>query len=343
MMNMLFERKLTIPMEVKEMYPLTSELQRIVALRAEEIKNIITGKDKRLLLVIGPCSADWEDSVLAYIYRLRSIQQKVIDKVYIVPRLYTKKPRSSANAYKGLMHQPDPTAKPDMFKGIIAMRELHMRVLKETGFTCADEMLYPENHKYLDDLIAYVAIGARSVEDQHHKLTASDVDIPVGMKNPMGGNLASLIGALQTAQSPHSFIYRGWEVHSFGNPLAHAVLRGYVDINGRHHANYRYEDLQTMCALYAGSGLLNPAVIVDTNHSNSGKDPFRQSDIVKDVMNSRNRSSGIGNLIKGFMVESYLEDGSQPPGGSVFGRSITDACIGWEKTEQLILSLADKA
>jgi 3-deoxy-7-phosphoheptulonate synthase len=342
MMNMIFERKLTIPKEVKEMYPLTAQMHETVAKRAKEIENIFTGKDDRFLLIIGPCSADRDDSVLDYISHLREIQEKVKDKIFIIPRIYTNKPRTTGDGYKGMLHQPDPDAKPDMFKGIVAIRELHIKALEETGFSCADEMLYPENHRYLDDVLAYVAVGARSVEDQQHRLTASGIAEPVGMKNPTGGDLTVMMNSITAAQHKHTFIYRGWEVHSQGNPLAHAILRGYVNKHGQSLPNYHYEDLIHLNELYAASGLANPAVIVDTNHANSGKHPFEQHRIALEVLNSRKYNDDIRKLVKGFMVESYLVDGAQKIGGGVYGQSITDACIGWEKTERMIYDVADK-
>ena len=340
-MNMIFERKLTIPKEVKEMYPLTEEMKNVVATRAREIQNLFTGNDDRLVLVIGPCSADRDDSVLDYISRLREVQEKVKDKIYIIPRIYTNKPRTTGDGYKGMLHQPNPDAKPDMFKGIVAIRELHIKALSETGFTCADEMLYPENHRYLDDILAYVAVGARSVEDQQHRLTASGIEVPVGMKNPTGGDLSVMMNSITAAQHKHTFIYRGWEVHSQGNPMAHAILRGYMNKHGQSLPNYHYEDLMFLQSLYASSGLQNPALIIDTNHANSGKRPFEQPRIAREVMNSRAYNPDIKKLVRGFMIESYLVDGAQKIGGGVYGQSITDACIGWEKTERLICDIAD--
>lgn len=340
-MNMIFEKKLAIPMEVKEMYPLTSEMAQIVEKRDTEIKSVISGKSDRLMLVIGPCSADNEDSVMDYISRLRVLQEKVSDRILIVPRIYTNKPRTTGDGYKGMLHQPDPSEKPDLFKGIIAIRKLHMRALKETGFSCADEMLYPENHKYLDDMLAYVAVGARSVENQQHRLTASGIGVPVGMKNPTGGDISVMLNSITAAQHKHTFIYRGWEAHSQGNPYAHAILRGYMNKHGQSMPNYHYEDLTHLCEAYYAKGLENPALIIDTNHANSGKDPFEQPRIVKDVLASCRFSGDIKRLVKGFMIESYIEDGAQPVGGGVYGKSITDACIGWEKTERLVLDIAD--
>ena len=341
MMNMIFDRKLPIPMETKEMYPLSPALAATVDERAAELRDIISGRSEKLLLIIGPCSADSENSVLEYIGRLRKVQERVQDQIFIVPRIYTNKPRTTGEGYMGMLHQPNPGEKPDLFKGIVAIRELHMRVLSETGFSCADEMLYPENHKYLDDVLAYVTVGARSVEDQQHRLTASGVGIPVGMKNPTGGSIDVLLNSIVAAQHPHSFIYRGWQAHSPGNPYAHAILRGYVDKHGRSVPNYHYENLLQMSEAYTERGLANPAVIVDTNHSNSGKQYLEQIRIAKEVMGSRKACGEIHKLVKGLMIESYLEDGSQEIGGGCFGKSITDPCLGWEKSERLIYDLAE--
>ena len=340
-MNMDFERKLSIPMEVKEMFPADDTVRETVAERTAQIKNIISGEDDRLLLIIGPCSADNEKSVLDYMLRLKKMEEEVSERLLIVPRLYTNKPRTTGEGYKGLLHQPDPLEKPDMFKGIIATRELHMKAVRETGFACADEMLYPENHKYIDDLLGYVTVGARSVEDQQHRLTASGVEVPVGMKNPTGGDMHIMMNAILAAQHGHTFIYRGWEAHSAGNPYAHAILRGFSDRHGQSIANYHYEDVMRLSDLYEEYGLAHPAVIIDANHANSGKDPFEQPRIVSEVMNYRRYNDRISRLIKGFMVESYIEDGSQPVGGSVYGQSITDACLGWDKTERFIKELAE--
>ena len=342
MMNMIFERKLTIPKEVKEMYPLTESMKETVAVRAEEIRSIFTGEDDRLILIIGPCSADRDDSVLEYIARLRELQEKVKDRIYIIPRIYTNKPRTTGDGYKGMLHQPNPDAKPDMFKGIVAIRELHIKALQETGFSCADEMLYPENHRYLDDVLAYVAVGARSVENQQHRLTASGIMEPVGMKNPTGGDISVMMNSITAAQHKHTFIYRGWEVHTQGNPLAHAILRGYVNKHGQSLPNYHYEDLFHLSETYAKSGLQNPAVIVDTNHANSGKLPFEQHRIALEVLQSRAYNTDIKKLVKGFMIESYLVDGAQKVGGGVYGQSITDPCLGWEKTERMVYGLAER-
>ena len=340
-MNMEFERKLPIPKEVKELYPLSDDLANIVQKRKIEIEDIFTGKSDKIALVIGPCSADNEESVIDYISRLRTVQEKVADKVYIIPRIYTNKPRTTGDGYKGMLHQPDPNEKPDMYKGIVAIRELHMRALKETGFSCADEMLYPENYRYLSDILAYVAIGARSVENQQHRLTASGLDIPVGMKNPTGGDISVMMNSITAAHHKHTFIYRGWEVHSSGNPLAHAILRGYVNKHGQSLPNYHYEDLLGLYETYAASGLENPAVIVDTNHANSGKKYLEQIRIAKEVLHSCRYNPDIKRFVKGFMIESYIEDGAQKIGECVYGKSITDPCLGWDKTEKLIYEIAD--
>ncbi len=340
-MNMEFQRKLPIPKDVKAMYPLSAELEQIVSERAKEIEDIFTGKDDRIVLIIGPCSADNEDSVIDYISRLRTIQEKVKDKVFIIPRIYTNKPRTTGDGYKGMLHQPDPNNKPDMFKGIVAIREMHMRALKETGFSCADEMLYPENHRYLSDILAYVAIGARSVENQQHRLTASGLDIPVGMKNPTSGDLSVMMNSVTAAQHSHTFIYRGWEVHSKGNPLTHTILRGYMNKHGQSLPNYHYEDLLHLAEMYQESGLQNPGVVIDTNHANSGKKYLEQPRIVKEVLHSCRHDGEIKKLVKGFMIESYIEDGAQKIGECIYGKSITDPCLGWDKTEKLIYDIAE--
>ena len=341
-MNMDFKRKLPIPMETKEMYPLTGTMADTVRERTDELRAVLSGDSGRMILIIGPCSADSEDSVLDYVSRLIPVQEKVKDKIVIVPRVYTNKPRTTGEGYKGLVHQPDPEARPDLFKGIITTRELHMLVVRETGFAPADEMLYPENYKYVDDLLGYLAVGARSVEDQQHRLTASAADCPVGMKNPTGGNLSVMMNGISAAHQEQDFIYRGWEGHSFGNPYAHAVLRGYTDIRGQSHPNYDRETLGELARLYGESGLENPGVIVDCSHANSGKDPFRQPEVMKEVFRSMSGSGDIKRLVKGFMVESYIVDGKQPVGGGVYGQSITDACLGWEKSERLIYEMAER-
>lgn len=340
-MNMNFKRKLLIPQEIKEMYPISAEGAAAKQRNDEQITRIITGESNKLMLVIGPCSADREDAVMDYIGRLREVQEKVKDRIVIVPRIYTNKPRTTGAGYKGMLHQPDPLADSDMLKGLIAIRKLHMRAINETGFSCADEMLYPENHRFLSDLLSYVAVGARSVENQQHRLTASGLDLPVGMKNPTSGDLSVMMNSITAAQSSHTFIYRNWEVESKGNPLAHAILRGYVDSKGVNHPNYHYEDLIRLVELYADSKLANPAVIVDTNHSNSGKKYLEQIRIAKEIIHSARHNDDIHRLVKGLMIESYIEDGSQKSCDGVYGKSITDPCLGWEKTERLIYDIAE--
>jgi 3-deoxy-7-phosphoheptulonate synthase len=341
-MSMNFHRKLPIPQEVKKEYALTPHMEQIKAVRDEEIRTVFEGRSDKFLLVIGPCSADHSEPVLEYISRLRRIEEQVSDKIIIIPRIYTNKPRTTGQGYKGMLHQPDPDAKPDMYRGIVAIRELHLAALRDYDFSCADEMLYPANYRYLSDLLSYVAVGARSVENQEHRLVASGIEAPVGMKNPTGGDLSVMMNSIVAAQSSHTFLYRGWEVTSDGNPYAHAILRGFVDYTGRSVSNYHYEDLLRVKELYEASKLTNPSVIVDTNHNNSGKKYLEQVRIAKDIVHSRNQNGDIKHLVKGLMIESYLEDGAQSVGDHVFGKSITDPCLGWEKTERLILDLADK-
>ena len=340
-MNMNFLRKLPTPLEIKELYPLSDELKKIKEQNDKEIQDVFLGNSDKLILVIGPCSADREDAVIDYIKRLRVIQEKVKDQIVIIPRIYTNKPRTTGAGYKGMLHQPNPLATPDMLKGLIAIRKLHMKALEETGFSCADEMLYPENHRYLSDLLSYVAVGARSVEDQQHRLTASGLDIPVGMKNPTSGDVSVMMNAIYAAQHSHTFIYRGWEVVSQGNPMTHAILRGYVDKLGRSHPNYHYEDLIELVNYYKESKLQNPGVIVDVNHANSNKKWDQQVRIAKEIMNSTNQNEEVKRLVKGLMIESYIEDGCQKVEDGIYGKSITDPCLGWEKTEKLILDLAE--
>ncbi|MBP3484418.1 MAG: 3-deoxy-7-phosphoheptulonate synthase [Oscillospiraceae bacterium] len=340
-MNVEFKRKMPTHQALKDMYPISDELVRIKRENDKALQAVFTGDDDRLVLVIGPCSADREDAVLEYISRLRRVQERVADKIIIVPRVYTNKPRTTGDGYKGMLHQPDPNSSPDMLKGLISIRKLHMKVLEQTGFSCADEMLYPENHNYLSDVLSYVAVGARSVENQLHRLTASGLDIPVGMKNPTGGDLSVMMNSITAAQHAHTFVYSNWEVQSKGNPLAHAILRGYANKHGRTVPNYHYEDLQLLCELYAKSGLSNPGVVIDTNHSNSGKHWEEQPRIAKEILHSTRHSGDIFRMVKGLMIESYLEDGNQKPDGCVYGKSITDPCLGWDKTERLILELAD--
>ena len=341
-MSMNFQRKLPIPKEVKQEFPLTDKMIQIKAERDAQIKAVFDGSSDKFILIIGPCSADHSEPVLEYISRLRKIADQVSDKIIIIPRIYTNKPRTTGHGYKGMLHQPDPDAKPDMYKGLVAIRDLHMAALRDYDFSCADEMLYHENYRYLSDLLSYVAIGARSVENQQHRLTASGIEVPVGMKNPTGGDMAVMMNSITAAQSKHTFIYRGWEVQTSGNPYAHAILRGYVDYAGRSISNYHYEDLLRVSELYEESGLANPSVIVDTNHNNSGKKYLEQIRIAKDIVYSRNQNADIKRLVRGLMIESYIEDGAQGVHEHVFGKSITDPCLGWEKTEQLIFDIADK-
>lgn len=340
-MSMNFLRKLPIPKEIKEQFPMSEELAKIKEKRDEEIKRVFTGEDNRLLLIIGPCSADNEDSVIDYISRLVPVQEKVKDKILIIPRIYTNKPRTTGEGYKGMVHQPDPEKSSDMLEGLIAIRRLHTRAIAETGFTCADEMLYPENQRYLSDLLSYVAVGARSVEDQQHRLVASGISVPVGMKNPTSGDFSVMMNSIVAAQHSHTFIFRGWEVVSSGNPLAHAILRGSVNKHGQSIPNYHYEDLIRLFDMYQACNLQNMSVIVDANHSNSGKKYLEQIRICKEVLHSCRHSGDINSMVKGFMIESYIEDGCQKVGGGVYGKSITDPCLGWEKTEKLIYDIAD--
>ena len=341
-MGMKFNRKLPIPKLIKELYPLSDKVAAIKAERDEQIRAIFRGEDKRFILIIGPCSADREDAVLDYTSRLAKVQDKVKDKIFIIPRIYTGKPRTTGEGYKGMVHQPDPSSsKENMLDGIVAVRRLHTRAIEETGLVCADEMLYPENYSYLDDLLSYIAIGARSVENQQHRLVSSGVSIPVGMKNPTGGDISVMMNSITAAQHAHAFIYRGCEVRSDGNPYAHAILRGYVDDRGNSFPNYHYEDLMRLSETYAKKDLKNPALIVDTNHSNSGKQFNEQIRISKEILHSMRHSSDIKKLVKGLMIESYIEDGCQKIGENIYGKSITDPCLGWEKTEKLVLELAD--
>ncbi|MDE5764193.1 MAG: 3-deoxy-7-phosphoheptulonate synthase [Ruminococcus sp.] len=340
-MPMNLVRELPRPSEIKEKYPVSPELADIKAKRDEEIKSVFRGDDSRFILIIGPCSADTEEPVLDYITRLRELQEKVRDKILIIPRIYTGKPRTTGDGYKGMLHQPNPTGMPDLSSGIAAVRNLHIKALSETGFTAADEMLYPENYSYLDDILAYVAVGARSVENQQHRLVSSGVSIPVGMKNPTSGDISVMMNAITAAQHAHAFIYRASEAKSDGNPYAHAILRGYVNDRGQSFPNYHYEDLYRLAQIYAEKNLKNPALIVDTNHSNSGKQYLEQIRIAKEILHSMRHSEDIKKLVKGLMIESYIEDGSQKIGECVYGKSITDPCLGWEKSERLVLDIAE--
>ena len=341
MENMIFKRKLPIPKEIKEQYPLTADLSRVKAIRDREIADVFTGKSGKMVLIIGPCSADREDAVLEYCERLAKLQEAVSDKLVLIPRVYTNKPRTTGDGYKGLLHQPDPRKTSDMLEGVIAIRRLHTNVLANTGLPTADEMLYPDNYRYLSDLLSYVAVGARSVENQEHRLTSSGIDVPVGMKNPTSGDVSVMLNSIMAAQHPHTFIYRGWEVDTTGNPLAHAILRGYVNKHGESMPNYHFEELERLYNAYTAKGLQNMALIVDANHANSGKKYQEQPRICKEVLHSCRHSGEIKSMVKGFMVESYLEPGCQKIGDGVYGKSITDPCLGWEETIRLVQDIAD--
>ncbi len=337
-----FVRKLPIPKEIKEQFPIPEEVKKVKAERDAAIADVFTGKSDKFLLIIGPCSADREDSVLDYVNRLAKVQDKVKDKILIIPRIYTNKPRTTGQGYKGMVHQPDPTKSEDMLEGLIAIRKLHTKALTETGLGCADEMLYPENHRYLSDILSYVAIGARSVEDQQHRLTASGLMVPVGMKNPTSGDYSVMLNSIIAAQSQHTFLYRGWEARSKGNPLTHAILRGYVDKHGNSHPNYHYEDLVRLYDMYSAKDLENMAVIIDANHANSGKQFMEQIRICNEVLHSCRHNNDIRKIVKGFMIESYIVDGCQKVEEGTYGKSITDPCLGWEKSEKLIYDIADQ-
>lgn len=341
-MTMNFKRRLPIPMEIREEMPLSADMAARKPAFDAEVAAIIRGESPRRLLVIGPCSADREDSVLDYVTRLAKLADEVKDKLLVVPRVYTNKPRTRGTGYKGLLHNPDPEAPADLLEGVKAIRRMHLRVVEETGMFTADEMLYPANFQYLIDLLAYVAVGARSVENQEHRLVASGVPMPVGMKNPTGGSTAVLLNSIYAAQAPQTFIFRNWEVETTGNPLAHAVLRGYVGPDGATYPNYHYEYLERLADRYDPEKFEFPAVVIDCNHDNSGKRPLEQARIVDEVLDSVRRSERIEGLFRGFMVESYLVDGNQPVGGGVYGQSITDACIGWEGTERLVRDMAER-
>lgn len=340
-MSFEFVKKLPSPSEIREQYPVSAECTRIKEERDAMIKDVLLGKSNKFIAIIGPCSADNEDAVLDYTLRLTKVQEKIKDKIIIIPRVYTNKPRTTGEGYKGMLHQPDPEKAPDMLAGLIAIRKLHMDVLETTGLSTADEMLYPENYMYLTDVLSYVAVGARSVEDQQHRFTVSGMDVPAGMKNPTSGDLSVMLNSIVAAQQPQSFIYRAWEVNTPGNPLAHAILRGAVNKHGQCIPNYHYEDLELLFSLYSKRNLLNPAVIVDANHSNSAKKYAEQIRIVKEVLHSRRHSNDIAGIVKGVMIESYIEPGSQKIGDGVYGKSITDPCLGWEASERLLLEMAE--
>ncbi len=338
--NIEFKRKLPMPEELKAQMPLSQEGEAVKAKRDAEIADVFRGKSNKFILIIGPCSADRVDSVMDYMQRLVPVQEQVKDKIIIIPRVYTGKPRTIGVGYKGMLHQPDPNKAPDLLEGIKAIRSIHKKVIEETGLCPADEMLYPENYRYLSDLLSYVAVGARSVENQEHRLVSSGIDVPVGMKNPTSGDVSIMLNSIKAAQNQQTFLYRGWEVASKGNNLAHAILRGSVDKFGHNHSNYHYEDLSQLYDLYCNGGYENPAVIVDTNHANSGKKYEQQIRIANEVLHAMRHSTDIHKMIKGLMIESYLEDGCQKIEEGIYGKSITDPCLGWEKTEQLILSIA---
>ncbi|MBR1693563.1 MAG: 3-deoxy-7-phosphoheptulonate synthase [Lachnospiraceae bacterium] len=338
-----FIKKLPTPEEIRGEYPLPPSSVALKEKRDEEIRKVITGESDKFLVIIGPCSADNEDAVCDYIGRLAKVNEKVSDRLILIPRIYTNKPRTTGEGYKGIVHQPDPEKKPDFLQGLIAMRKMHIRAIEESGLTSADEMLYPENWRYLSDILSYVAIGARSVEDQQHRLTVSGFDVPAGMKNPTSGDLTVMLNSVYAAQHAHSFIYRGWEVKTDGNPLAHTILRGSVNQYGRSFPNYHYEDLNRLIEMYQQMELLNPAIIIDSNHNNSGKKFEQQIRIVKEVLHSRRLNADIRQYVKGVMIESYIEEGSQKIGEGIYGKSITDPCLGWPDSEKLIYDIAENA
>ena len=342
-MSFTFLNELPSPAQIQERYPLSEKLQELKKQRDAEISNVIKGLDNRFLVIIGPCSADNEDSVCDYVSRLTSIQENVKDKLIIIPRVYTNKPRTTGEGYKGIASQPDPEKAPDMVEGLIAMRKMHIRAIEESGLTCADEMLYPENWGYVEDLLSYVAIGARSVEDQQHRLTASGMDIPVGMKNPTSGDLSIMLNSIEAAQSSHSFLYRGWDVQTTGNDLAHAILRGAVNQYGQCIPNYHYEDMVNLYEMYKDKGFANPALVIDCNHSNSNKKYMEQIRIAKEIMHNRKHSNDLKGFVKGLMIESYIEGGNQKIDEHIYGKSITDPCLGWDDTEKLLHIIAEEA
>lgn len=341
-MSFIFKQQLPGPDVVKAMMPMTEEMKKTKADRDVLVRNIFEGKDDRFLMIIGPCSADNEDSVIDYVGRLARLQEQVADKIVMVPRIYTNKPRTTGEGYKGMVHQPDAEGESDMLKGILAIRKLHMRSISECGLPAADEMLYPENYDFLSDLLGYVAIGARSVENQQHRLTISGLDIPSGMKNPTSGDISVMLNAIKAAQIGHNFIYRNYEVETQGNPLSHAIMRGYVDPYGRNIPNYHYEDIMYLIEQYKKRELDNPAIIIDLNHSNSNKCYNEQPRIAREVVRNRAYDSEMKQFVKGIMVESYIEEGRQEIGGGVYGKSITDPCLGWNATEEMVLMLADR-
>lgn len=343
-MSMNFKRRLPIPKEIRDEMPLSADLIAQKVAFDARVADVLIGADtSRRLLIIGPCSADREDSVLDYVDRLAALAEQVVDKLVVIPRVYTNKPRTRGTGYKGLLHNPDPEGAPDLLAGVKAIRHMHLRVVEQTGMFTADEMLYPSNYQYLIDLLSYIAVGARSVENQEHRLVASGVPCPVGMKNPTGGSTGVMLNSIYAAQAPQMFIFRNWEVETTGNPFAHAVLRGYVGLDGINYPNYHYEYLERLAARYDAEKYENPAAIIDCNHDNSGKRPLEQRRICHEVIDSCRRNESINHLVRGFMVESYLEDGNQPVDGGVYGKSITDACIGWEATQRLVHELAERS
>ena len=340
-MSFEFIKKLPTPDEIREQFPFPADLAHLKAQRDQEIRDVISGKSDKFLVIIGPCSADNEDAVCDYAARLAKVNEKVKDKLILIPRIFTNKPRTTGEGYKGIIHQPDPEKKPDFLAGLIAMRKMHIHAVEVSGLTAADEMLYPENWGYVSDILSYVAIGARSVEDQQHRIVVSGFDVPAGMKNPTSGNLTVMLNSVYASQHPHSFIYRGYEVKTNGNEYAHTVLRGATNKHGSSLPNYHYEDLNLLLKLYNERDLKNPAALIDANHSNSNKEYEQQIRIVKEVMHSRKLNKDIHNLVKGVMIESYLEEGCQKVGGGVYGKSITDPCLGWEASERLIYDIAE--
>ena len=340
-MSFEFVTKLPTPTEIKEQYPVPEEIKTLKAKRDSEIADVITGKSDKLLVIIGPCSADNEAAVLDYTSRLVKVQEKIKDKVIIIPRVYTNKPRTTGVGYKGMLHQPDPEKKPDLLAGLVAIRKMHIDVMKETELTPADEMLYPENYWYLSDVLSYVAVGARSVENQQHRLVCSGIDVPAGMKNPTSGDFSVMLNSVVAAQSKQTFIYRNWEVNTPGNPLTHTILRGAVNKHGQTIPNYHYEDLIRLWDMYEKMDLKNPACVIDANHSNSNKQFKEQIRIVKEVMHNRQLSQDIHNMVKGVMIESYIEEGSQKIHDHIYGKSITDPCLGWEDSKKLIYDIAE--
>ena len=340
-MSFTYLKKLPSPSEIKEQHPLSKELTSLKTQRDEMISNVLTGKDNRFLVIVGPCSADNEDAVCDYVSRLTVVSEKVKDKLILIPRIYTNKPRTTGEGYKGIASQPDPEKKPDMLAGLIAMRKMHIHAIEVSGLTCADEMLYPENWGYVEDLLSYVAIGARSVEDQQHRLTVSGFDVASGMKNPTSGDFTVMLNSVYAAQHPHHFVHRGFEVETSGNPLTHVILRGAVSKHGNSVQNYHYEDIMRLIHKYNQMDLQNPAAIIDANHSNSNKQYHEQVRIVKEVMHNRKLSVEIKNMVKGVMIESYIEPGCQKVTEHVYGKSITDPCLGWEETERLNYEMAE--